>query len=90
MMSEALEGRLLGRAPRVAPLWASDEDVFGASSPTGDRTSMSELDDGPDAMETVAMETTAEAGGNITYIDASGEECSTPSDFSYKSKNINQ
>ncbi|CAL8260248.1 unnamed protein product [Merluccius merluccius] len=84
MMSEALEGRLLGRAPRVAPLWASDEDVFGASSPAGDRTSMSELDDGPDAMETVAMETAAEASGNITYIDASGEECSTPSDFSYK------
>ncbi|KAG7266603.1 hypothetical protein CRUP_031550 [Coryphaenoides rupestris] len=84
MMSEALEGRLLGRAPRVAPLWASDEDVFGPPSPAADRTSMSELDEGPDAMEAVAMETAGEADGNITYIDASGEECSTPSDFSYK------
>lgn len=28
----------------------------------------------------------AEADGNVTYIDASGEECSTPSDLSYKSK----
>ncbi|CAL8322777.1 unnamed protein product [Gadus morhua 'NCC'] len=100
MMSEALEGRLLGHAPRVAPLWASDEDVFGAS-PAQDRTSMSELDEGPDAMDPVAMdavamdaavamdnavaiEAAAEADGSITYIDASGEECSTPSDFSYK------
>ncbi|CAL8360521.1 unnamed protein product [Lota lota] len=88
MMSEALEGRLGGHAPRVVPLWASDEDVFGAS-PAADRTSMSELDEGPDAMDAVAMDAVAldaaaEADGSITYIDASGEECSTPSDFSYK------
>ncbi|KAJ3596194.1 hypothetical protein NHX12_002603 [Muraenolepis orangiensis] len=87
LMSEALEGRLLGRAPRVAPLWTSEEDVFGASSPAADRHSISELDDGPDVMEGVAMEAaTSEADGNITYIDASGEECSTPSDLSYKTK----
>ncbi|XP_018560028.1 uncharacterized protein zgc:171459 [Lates calcarifer] len=58
LMSDALEGRLAGKAPR-------------------ERSSVSEL-------ESMVGGDNAEADGNVTYIDASGEECSTPSDLSYK------
>ncbi|KAM4618616.1 uncharacterized protein ACJ7VT_007973 isoform 2-T2 [Polymixia lowei] len=86
LMSDALEGRLAGKAPRVTPLWTNEEDnVFGASPPPGDRdcllaerNSMSELEEGMGGVDS------AEADGNVTYIDASGEECSTPTEFSYK------
>lgn len=89
LMSDALEGRLAGKAPRVAPVWSSEEDgsggVFGSSPPAdrdclmAERSSVSEL-------ESMVGGDAAEADGNVTYIDASGEECSTPSDLSYKSK----
>ncbi|XP_044048220.1 uncharacterized protein LOC122874426 [Siniperca chuatsi] len=84
LMSDALEGRLAGKAPRVTPVWSSEEDgVFGSSPPPdrdcllAERSSVSEL-------ESMVGGDNAEADGNVTYIDASGEECSTPSDLSYK------
>ncbi|XP_037623910.1 uncharacterized protein LOC119487258 isoform X1 [Sebastes umbrosus] len=84
LMSDALEGRLAGKAPRVTPVWSSEEDgVFGSSPPPdrdclmAERSSVSEL-------ESMVGGDTADADGNVTYIDASGEECSTPSDLSYK------
>lgn len=87
LMSDALEGRLVGKAPKVAPVWTSEEDgVFGLSPPrdrdglmAADRSSVSEL-------ESMVGGDSGEADENVTYIDASGEECSTPSEFSYKSK----
>ncbi|KAK5866749.1 hypothetical protein PBY51_011300 [Eleginops maclovinus] len=88
LMCDALEGRLAGKAARVTPVWSSEEDAVFVSSPPPPpperdcllegRGSVSELESmvgGGDA---------AEADGNVTYIDASGEECSTPSDHSYK------
>ncbi|XP_040893773.1 uncharacterized protein LOC121181724 [Toxotes jaculatrix] len=84
LMSDALEGRLAGKAPRVTPVWTNEEDgVFGSSPPPdrdclmAERSSMSEL-------ESMVGGDNTEADGNVTYIDASGEECSTPSDLSYK------
>lgn len=86
LMSDALEGRLAVKAPRVAPVWSNEEDGIFASSPPadrdclmGERSSLSELDSMVDADG-------ADADGNVTYIDASGEECSMPSDPAYKSK----
>lgn len=88
LMSDALEGRLAGKAPRVAPVWSNEEDGVLASSPPadrdclmGERSSLSELD----SMVDVDADG-AEADGNVTYIDASGEECSMPSDPAYKSE----
>lgn len=86
LMSDALEGRLAGKAPRVAPVWNNEEDSIFVSSPPadrdclmGERSSLSELDS--------MVEADGDgADGNITYIDASGEECSMPSDPAYKSK----
>ncbi|XP_073327617.1 uncharacterized protein [Pagrus major] len=84
LMSDALEGRLVAKAPRVTPVWSSEEDgVFGSSPPPdrdclmAERSSVSEL-------ESMVGGDNVEADGNVTYIDASGEECSTPSDLSYK------
>uniref|UniRef100_A0A3Q2TM04 Uncharacterized LOC105929716 n=1 Tax=Fundulus heteroclitus TaxID=8078 RepID=A0A3Q2TM04_FUNHE len=84
LMSDALEGRLTGKAPTVTPVWTSEEDgVFGASPPPdrdclmGERSSVSEL-------ESMAGGDHGEADGTVTYIDASGEECATPSELSYK------
>ncbi|XP_014266182.1 uncharacterized protein zgc:171459 [Maylandia zebra] len=84
LMSDALEGRLTGKAPRVTPVWTNEEDgVFGSSPPPdrdclmAERSSVSEL-------ESMVGGDNAESDGNVTYIDASGEECSTPSDPTYK------
>lgn len=83
LMSDALEGRLAGKAPRVAPVWNSEEESVYVSSPPadaslmGERSSLSELD---------AMVEADDADGAVTYIDASGEECSVPSDPAYKSR----
>lgn len=84
LMSDALEGRLAGKAPRVAPVWNSEEESIYVSSPPadrdcllGERSSLSELDSMVEA-------DSADADGAITYIDASGEECSVPSDPAYK------
>ncbi|XP_062245083.1 uncharacterized protein zgc:171459 [Platichthys flesus] len=83
LMNDALEGRLSGKAPKVTPIWTNEEDaVFGSSPPDRDclmaeRSSVSEL-------ESMVGGDNTESDGNVTYIDASGEECSTPSDLSYK------
>uniref|UniRef100_A0A087Y2J0 Myb/SANT-like DNA-binding domain-containing protein n=3 Tax=Poecilia formosa TaxID=48698 RepID=A0A087Y2J0_POEFO len=82
LMSDALEGRLADKAPRVTPVWTSEEDaVFGSSPPPdclmGERSGMSELD-------SMAGGDHGEADAAVTYIDASGEECATPSELSYK------
>lgn len=86
LMTDALEGRLAGKAARVTPVWTNEEDgVFGSSPPIDrdcmmvERSSVSEL-------ESMVGGDNVEADGNVTYIDASGEECSTPSDLSYKSE----
>lgn len=88
LMSDALEGRLAGKAPRVAPVWSNEEESIYVSSPPadrdclmGERSSLSELD-------SMAEADGAEADGAITFIDASGEECSVPSDPAYKSKSL--
>lgn len=85
LMSDALEGRLAGKAPRVAPVWTNEEEsIYVASPPAdrdclmGERSSLSELDS--------MVEADADADGAITFIDASGEECSVPSDPAYKSE----
>ncbi|XP_011479089.1 uncharacterized protein LOC105355060 [Oryzias latipes] len=84
LMSDALEGRLVGKAPKVTPVWTNDEDGVFVSSPpvdrdcsVADRSSVSELD-------SMVGGDNGEADGSITYIDASGEECSMPSELSYK------
>lgn len=86
LMSDALEGRLAGKAPKVTPVWTNDEDGVFVSSPpadrdcsVADRSSVSELD-------SMVGGDNGEADGSITYIDASGEECSMPSELSYKSR----
>ncbi|XP_056138252.1 uncharacterized protein LOC130114408 [Lampris incognitus] len=85
LMSDALEGRLAGKAPRVTPLWTNEEDIFSTSPPPGDRDCLlTERNSGSELEEGLGGGDGAEADGNVTYIDASGEECSTPSDFSYK------
>ncbi|XP_034390372.1 uncharacterized protein LOC117731922 [Cyclopterus lumpus] len=85
LMSDALEGRLLGKAPRVTPVWSSEEDGVFVSSPPPDRDCLLVERSGVSELENMEnMENLVEADGNVTYIDASGEECSTPSDLSYK------
>lgn len=86
LMSDALEGRLAGKAPRVTPVWSSDEDGVFSSSPPADRDCLMAERSSVSELESMVGGDNAEADGNITYIDASGEECSTPSDLSYKSK----
>lgn len=85
MMSDALEGRLAGKAPRVMPSWSGEEDNVFGSSPSADgdclllaaeRGSVSELEVGGDSGETE---------GNVAYADASVEEGHTLCDPSYKS-----
>lgn len=87
LMSDALEGRLAGKAPRVTPSWSGEEDNIFSPSPSTDRDclllaaergSVSEL-------ESVVGGDSGEAEGNVTYTDASAEEGSTPCDPSYKS-----
>ncbi|KAF1383105.1 hypothetical protein PFLUV_G00150870 [Perca fluviatilis] len=86
LMSDALEGRLAGKAPRVAPVWSGEEDgVFGCSPPPPDRDGQLAERGSVSELESMAGgDNAAEADGSVTYIDASGEECSTPSDLSYK------
>ncbi|XP_034734826.1 uncharacterized protein LOC117948966 [Etheostoma cragini] len=85
LMSEALEGRLAGKAPRVTPVWSSEEDgVFGSSPPPDRDCLMAERGSVSELESMVGGGDAAETDGSVTYIDASGEECSTPSDLSYK------
>ncbi|XP_028287433.1 uncharacterized protein LOC114452359 [Parambassis ranga] len=84
LMSDALEGRLIGKAPRVTPVWTNEEDGVFGSSPPPDRDCLMAERNSVSELESMVGGDTAEADGNVTYIDASGEECSTPSDLTYK------
>ncbi|XP_029008645.1 uncharacterized protein LOC114856920 isoform X2 [Betta splendens] len=84
LMSDALEGRLAGKAPRVAPVWNNEEDGVFGSSPPADRDCLMAERSGVSELDGLVGSDGAEADGSVTYIDASGEECSTPSDQSYK------
>lgn len=86
LMSDALEGRLAGKAPRVTPIWNNEEDGAFVSSPPPDRDCMMAERSSVSELESMVGGDGADGEGNITYIDASGEECSTPSDLSYKSE----
>lgn len=85
LMNDALEGRLIGKAPKINPLWMSEEDnLFVTASPPTDRDCvMTERIGIPDMDDNMGV---ADTGGDgaVTYIDASGEECPTPTDYSYK------
>ncbi|XP_061898628.1 uncharacterized protein LOC133646830 isoform X3 [Entelurus aequoreus] len=82
LISDALEGRLAGKAPLVTPIWTNEEDSVFISSPPPADSLMAERS--VCGLESVAGGDGGEPDGNVTYIDASGEECSTPSDLSYK------
>lgn len=84
LMSDALEGRLAGKAPRVTPIWTNEEDAVFGSSPPADRDCLMAERSSVSELESMVGGDNTEADGNVTYIDASGEECSTPSDLSYK------
>ncbi|MEQ2301791.1 hypothetical protein AMECASPLE_039804 [Ameca splendens] len=86
LMSDALEGRLADKAPRVTPVWTSEEDDVFGSSPPPDRDCLMGERSGVSELESIVGGDHAEADVTITYIDASGEECATPSELSYKSK----
>lgn len=75
----------MGKAPRVTPVWSSEEDNVFGSSPTADRDCLMVERSSASELESMVGGDNAEADGNVTYIDASGEECLTPSDHSYKS-----
>ncbi|KAJ8002975.1 hypothetical protein DPEC_G00164530 [Dallia pectoralis] len=86
LMNDAFEGRLAGRAPKITPVWMNEEDYLFVSSPVPterdpcpmpERSGISELREGTGPVE-------AEVDGTVTFIDASGEECPTPLEFSYK------
>lgn len=84
LMSDALEGRLVGKAPRVTPIWTNEEDAVFSSSPPPDRDCLMVERSSVSELESMVGGDNAESDGNVTYIDASGEECSTPSDPTYK------
>ncbi|XP_075993288.1 uncharacterized protein LOC142988130 [Genypterus blacodes] len=84
LMSDALEGRLVGKATRVVPVWTSEEDNVFVSSPPPDRDCMLVESRSVSELESMVGGDNVENDGNITYIDASGEECSTPTDLTYK------
>lgn len=88
LMSDALEGRLTGKAPRVTPIWTNEEDGVFSSSPPPDRDCLMGERGSVSELESMVGGDNAESDGNVTYIDASGEECSTPSDPTYKSKKL--
>lgn len=88
LMSDALEGRLAGKAPRVTPIWSSEEDAVFGSTQTPDRDCLLTERGSVSELESMVGGDTSEAEGNVTYIDASGEECSTPSDLTYKSTSV--
>ncbi|XP_055789794.1 uncharacterized protein LOC129862310 isoform X1 [Salvelinus fontinalis] len=86
LMNDAFEGRLAARAPKITPIWMSEEDYLFVSSPMPterdpcpmpERSEISELEEGMRPEGT-------EVDGTVTFLDASGEECPTPVEFSYK------
>lgn len=93
LMNDALEGRLVDKAPKVTPVWSNEEDaVFGPSCPAAAPAPPAPADrdclmaDSVSELESMVEGDHGESDANITYIDASGEECLTPTDLSYKSK----
>lgn len=88
LMNDAFEGRLAGRAPKITPVWMSEEDYLFVSSPVPterdpcpmpESSGISELEEAMGPGDT-------DVDGTVTFIDASGEECPTPLEFSYKSQ----
>ncbi|XP_053741568.1 uncharacterized protein zgc:171459 [Synchiropus splendidus] len=78
LMNSALEGRLAGKAPRVTPIWTTEEETMSPPADTlTESSSVSELED-------IVRGDQPEADGSVTFIDASGEECTSPSELSYK------
>ncbi|XP_061697151.1 uncharacterized protein LOC133511996 [Syngnathoides biaculeatus] len=78
LMNDALEGRLAGGGARAAPVWTGDEDAVVSSwLPSVDGHGA----EAGDAREHADL---CGSDPNVTYIDASGEECSTPTEISYK------
>ncbi|XP_019729562.1 uncharacterized protein LOC109518260 isoform X2 [Hippocampus comes] len=79
LMSDALEGRLAGKGAQVAPVWSGEDDTVSgsATAPTAEMAAC-EVDE----TQTVADLCLSDA--NVTYIDASGEECAAPTELSYK------
>ncbi|XP_058501346.1 uncharacterized protein LOC131469925 [Solea solea] len=84
LMNDALEGRLVGKAPKVTPIWTNEEDAVFGSSPPPDRDCLMAERSSVSELESMVGGESVENDGNVTYIDASGEECSTPTDLSYK------
>ncbi|XP_024911779.1 uncharacterized protein LOC103379726 isoform X4 [Cynoglossus semilaevis] len=89
LMNDALEGRLVDKAPKVTPVWSNEEDaVFGPSCPAAAPAPPADRDclmaDSVSELESMVEGDHGESDANITYIDASGEECLTPTDLSYK------
>ncbi|XP_053175029.1 uncharacterized protein zgc:171459 [Scomber japonicus] len=86
LMSDALEGRLAEKAPRVIPVWTNEEDGVYVSSPprAPDRDCLMEQRSSVSELDSMVGGEHPEVDGAIVYIDASGEECLTPSDLSYK------
>ncbi|XP_061532378.1 uncharacterized protein LOC133402528 isoform X2 [Phycodurus eques] len=97
LMNDALEGRLAGNAARAAPMWIGEEDAVVSGWPPsvdgrgaepgicgaepgafGAEPEVCGAGDGRGAADL------CESEGNVTYIDASGEECSAPTELSYK------
>nr|XP_046165728.1 uncharacterized protein LOC124002386 isoform X2 [Oncorhynchus gorbuscha] len=86
LMNDAFEGRLAGRAPKITPVWVSEEDYLFVSSPMPterDPCPMPESSGISELVEAMGPGDT-DVDGTVTFIDASGEECPTPLEFSYK------
>ncbi|XP_055011582.1 uncharacterized protein LOC110158693 isoform X1 [Boleophthalmus pectinirostris] len=102
LMSDAFEGRLLGKAPAVEPVWNNADDTLFLSSPPPsvpperdcpleDRSAVQELEQSlvsensiENSIEnTEHEESLGHSEGNVTLIDANGEE-SSPTEHSYK------
>lgn len=88
LMSDALEGRLAGKAPRVAPVWSPEEESVYACSPPADRDGLMAERSSLSELDSVVEADGADGDAAVTFIDASGEECSLPSDPAYKSKPV--
>ncbi|KAK7891773.1 hypothetical protein WMY93_023736 [Mugilogobius chulae] len=93
LMSDAFEGRLLGKAPAVEPVWSNADDAIFLSSPPPldcpleDRSAVRELEQSlasENSMETAEHDDSLGHGeGNVTLIDANGEE-TLPIEHTYK------
>ncbi|XP_051916140.1 uncharacterized protein LOC127597269 isoform X1 [Hippocampus zosterae] len=80
LMSDALEGRLAGKGgAQVAPVWSAEDDtVSGSAAAATAEVAACEVD------RTQKVADLGLSDANVTYIDASGEECAAPTELSYK------